>query len=144
MSKFELAKIEDKGIIVNYEIMENKEVRYRLSKNDGSGYIRTEAGINTGWQNSHYHKHIIETYIIQKGWMAIATLNNDKLEIKNLKENDVYTLLPNTVHNCYLPEGAEIHTVKHGQSENSDWYESKRLDELTKPLSEKNISNFTN
>ena len=54
------------GIVTKYTIMPtNQEARFRLNCNDGTAYIRTQTQNEAaGWQNSHYHKGLLETYIV--------------------------------------------------------------------------------
>jgi len=132
-------EIESDGISFNKEVMENGELRIRLSSQDGSAYIRTESGESGAWQNSHYHLDLEETYIVQKGWVGFAELVEGSLTLKIEKENALYTVKPMVHHNLYLPANAVIHTVKHGRAKEGDWHESKELDVLTKDLSELNI-----
>lgn len=97
-----------------HQKMDNGEFRFRLIKNDGATYIRTEAGNNASWQKSHFHKKIKETYIIQKGWVACAKMINEKCKIKIFKENEIFTIEANTPHNIYMAKNSVIHTIKHG------------------------------
>lgn len=133
------AKMKSHGLSFNKEVMENGELRIRLSSQDGSSYIRTEAGECGAWQNSHYHLDLDETYIIQKGWIGFAKLVEGNLILRIEKENALYTVKHMVPHNLYLPANAIIHTVKHGRAKQGDWHESKELDVLTKCLSELNI-----
>ncbi len=108
------------GIACSHELMENGERRFRLRKSDGTAYIRTEASTSGGWQRSHYHASVQETYIVQKGWMAFAELIEDALSLKIYRENESVTSRPNVIHNVYLPSEAVIHTVKHGVADGDD------------------------
>ncbi|MEH6442662.1 MAG: hypothetical protein V7784_02090, partial [Oceanospirillaceae bacterium] len=123
----------------NAELMDNGETRLRFASADASVYIRTIAGEHGSWQNSHYHKTLQETYIVQEGWIAVAEIINEKMHLRIERQNSVFTSQPNIPHNLYLPSGAVIHTVKHGRVTPGDWYSSQALDELTKKLSEKMI-----
>jgi hypothetical protein len=46
---------------------------------------------------------------------------------------------PGISHNVYLPAGAVIHTVKHGEASETDWHEDLELDRTTKPITEDEI-----
>lgn len=127
------------GIRLKHEQMENGELRFRLTSVDGSGYIRTVAGENGSWQNSHSHKKIKETYIIQSRWMAFAQLIDDKVNIKVYRQGDILTVNTNIIHNVYLPKGAVTHTIKHGTTEDVDWIACEEFDKKTKNLSEDEI-----
>jgi hypothetical protein len=108
------------GISVLHEKMPNGEFRFRLRKNDGTAYIRTESTEASGWQNSHFHSHVLETYIVQTGWMASAELIENEPIIKIHQENDIFTTKTGVIHNVYLSKNAVIHTVKHGIAEGND------------------------
>jgi hypothetical protein len=128
------------GITTNHEVMKNGELRFRLNRNDGTAYILTIAGENGAWQNSHSHKQSQETYIVQTGWMAFAELKPGKAPLFRICEaGEVFTTTPGVPHNVYLPKGAVIHTVKHGDVIPDDWFACLELDEATKPLTEEAI-----
>jgi hypothetical protein len=110
----------DFGIATKHHEMDNGERRFRLLKNDGTAYIRTEAIASSGWQNSHFHKAVRETYIVQAGWVAFAELISSELVIRVLEPGDVVTTQPMVVHNVYLSGDAVIHTVKHGLAQGED------------------------
>src|ERR1700726_80882 len=69
------------GISTSHSRMDNGELRYRLVAKDGSSYIRTEASAGGGWQNSHYHKILQETYIVEDKWLAFAEPAGDDLRL---------------------------------------------------------------
>lgn len=128
------------GITCEHERMDNGELRFRLKSDDGSSYIKTVAGKKAAWQNSHYHKCTKEIYIIQKGWIAFATLLSDgELSLTILAADDILTTEPHIAHNIYMPIHTVIHTIKYGSPSKNDWFESKELDKVTKQLSEKDI-----
>lgn len=124
------------GITTKHEIMDNGELRFRMLSDDGSAYIRTVAGDTGAWQNSHYHKQVKETYIVQEGWFAYAELIDGKLVGHVYERDGSVTTQPNIVHNVYLPKGAVIHTVKHGNTRDRDWWASEQFDRMTKNISE--------
>ncbi|MCX5653487.1 MAG: hypothetical protein NTY65_02395 [Planctomycetota bacterium] len=127
------------GMYNNHERMDNGEMRFRLMSTDGSGYIRTVAGAAGAWQNSHSHAHIVETYIVQTGWMVLAELRNGQLVPLKLEPREIVTTEIGVIHNVYLPPHAVIHTVKHGDWPEEDWIQSHEFDEMTKHLSEEEI-----
>ena len=137
----EYLELESHNVSCNKQVMENGETRVRFMSADGSVYIRTEAGESGGWQNSHYHTNLVETYIVQKGWVGFAELIDGRFRLSVETENNIFTANPMVSHNLYLPANAVIHTVKHGRVKQDDWYESEALDALTKPLSEAQIKN---
>jgi len=132
-------EVEAHDISFKKEVMDNGELRIRLILQDGSAYIRTEAGETGAWQNSHFHSYLEETYIVQKGWIGFAELVEGSLILRVEKENALFTVSSMVPHNLYLPADTVIHTVKHGKVKQGDWHESKELDALTKHLSELEI-----
>jgi hypothetical protein len=140
-TKLTAQECESRGIVFPCDQMDNGENRYRLMKNGddaGFGYILTEMPASGGaWQNSHYHKGVKETYIVQKRWIASAELVKGEVVIRIHRENDAFMTEPEVHHNIYMPSGAVIHTVKHGDcSIQPDWFPSPVLDELTKQMGE--------
>lgn len=128
------------GISASHSRMDNGELRYRLVAKDGSSYIRTEASGDGGWQNSHYHKSVSETYIVQDKWLAFAERDGDDMRLWIMQAGDIYTTRIGVSHNVYLPPHAVLHTIKHGEGgEGGDWYSDPVLDSLTKHLSEAEI-----
>jgi hypothetical protein len=128
------------GINASHSRMDNGELRYRLVAKDGSSYVRTEASADGGWQNSHYHKSVSETYIVQDKWLAFAERDGDDMRLWIMWAGDVYTTHVGVSHNAYLPPHAVIHTVKHGGGGGgNDWFSDPALDALTKHLSEAEI-----
>jgi hypothetical protein len=128
------------GIEERHERMANGELRFRLMAGDGSGYIRTIASDAGGWQNSHYHKMILETYIVQSGWAGFVELVDGDTVWLVLRSGDVYTTQPYVAHNVYLPANTVLHTVKHGDTTaEADWHGSPELDTLTKSVAESEV-----
>jgi mannose-6-phosphate isomerase-like protein (cupin superfamily) len=130
--------LEKHGVFTNHEQMSNGEYRFRLVNKDGSSYIRTVAALG-GWQNSHHHSAMRETYIVQSGWMAIAQRIEGRRSIYELQPGGIITTTPLVAHNVYLPGGAIIHTVKHGIATGADWYADVDFDNETTELSEEDI-----
>lgn len=125
------------GIATLHEEMRNGERRFRLKKHDGTAYIRTEAGSNSGWQNSHFHERVMETYVVQVGWMAFAELIDSDLSLCIYGANEIVTSRPGVVHNVFLPNCAVIHTIKHGVSQSDDRLTDERtaaFDKVTHAL----------
>lgn len=117
-----LAK-ERHGVSTLHEQMDNGEVRFRLKHSGGSAYIRTKASDRSGWQNSHYHAKVRESYIVESGWMALAELTIGEARIRVFEAGDLVTTSPGVVHNVYLSDTAVIHTVKHGASAREDRFD---------------------
>lgn len=123
--------IEDGGIHTNARQMPNGEQRFYFNMPDNSAYIRTEAGEEGAWQNSHFHKGVRETYIVQSGWMAFTTLTPDgDYTLRIYNAGGVVSSQPGEHHNVYLPAAAVIHTVKHSDAignpdkDGADWYDA--------------------
>ena len=127
----------DFGVTTIHHEMDNGERRFRLNKDDGTGYARTEASAAGGWQNSHFHKEICETYIVQDGWIALAELISTEPTIRILWPGDIVTTQPMVVHNVYLAHDAVIHPAKHGVARADDRHGddiTRRLDLITHAL----------
>lgn len=105
---------DEHGVISNHGRMDNGELRFRLQKNDGTAYIRTESPPEGGWQASHWHEKVKETYIVQEGWIGYAALRNGRPHFEVYQKDAIFTTAPSEIHNIYMPAGAVIHTVKHG------------------------------
>lgn len=133
-------------IATSHQEMDNGEFRFRLVKNDGSAYIRTEASSIGAWQNSHYHKSVMETYIVQRGWIAYAQLVDGQRALTLHHAGELFTTRPNVVHNVYMPANAIIHTVKHGEGDGADRLVDatcKQFDVDTRNLTEEQIMGET-
>ncbi len=108
----------------------NGEFRFRhLSNSDGTAYIRTQTADDGGWQNSHYHKGVKETYIIQQGWICYAEIRDGRQRYVKYEAGQLVTTEPFIAHNIYMPPHVIIHTVKHGDSvsnpnkNKNDWWD---------------------
>jgi len=126
---------------LHHEMEPNGERRFRLYKDDGTGYIRTESGDDVGkWQEGHSHKKIIETYIVQHGWIGFAELIDGSLKVQVLREGAIVTTKPGIKHNVYMSAGATIHTVKHGAGDGEDRESDENITLLTSSLTESDIA----
>lgn len=140
MPELSAKEAEKYGITAKHDRMPNGELRFRLRNRDGSAYIRTEATSSSGWQKSHYHKSVRETYIVQSGTMALAEWIKENLRIRLFGPSEIVTTEPYVPHNVYLFANAVIHTVKHGdEGEVADWHADSSLDEKTTQLLESDI-----
>lgn len=130
----ELAK--QHGVDTKHSIMNNGEKRYRLiSNNDNSSYVRAEATPKGGWQSSHYHKYSNEIYVVQSGKIIIVELQEEKIKINRLYENEVYELKPNICHNVYMYPNAITHTIKFGEIQSAvDWFKCEKLDDIIRSM----------
>ena len=136
ISDFELNKY---GIHTKHHIMDNGELRFRLIGADGSAYVRTESSLDSGWQNSHYHKTIKELYLVQKGCILFAELLDDKMVIKKYISDEYCISQPRIPHNVYMAPNTILHTIKYGDCTKPDWEKSKTLDELLKKIDIANL-----
>ena len=124
------------GVSSKHERMPNGELRFRLLSDSGDGYARTVASPESGWQNSHSHQTLKETYIVQKQWMIIVSLREGSLIFAHLGLGELLTVEPNIPHTVYLPDGAVVHTVKHGATHCKDWNACPELDDMIAGMSE--------
>jgi len=130
-----------KGVSIEHKEMANGEFRFRLKHEDGTAYIRTEATESGGWQKSHYHRSVRETYIVQHGRMALAELVAGVLKLRVFGPNEICTTEPGVSHNVYMYRNSTIHTVKHGEAGSAaDWPSNPLLDEKTAHLDELDIT----
>ncbi|ANF94792.1 hypothetical protein [Paenibacillus bovis] len=130
------------GVETIHNVMENGEKRFRLVNQDGSSYIRTESSTIGAWQNSHYHKHLNEIYIVESGWIVYAELaESGELTLKYLKSGEMVSVMPLKPHNIYMSPSTVTHVIKYGcrTVEKPDWFHSQELDRLIKPIAEKEL-----
>jgi mannose-6-phosphate isomerase-like protein (cupin superfamily) len=133
------AEAKERGVWTEHNSMLNGELRFRLKNTDGTAYIRTESE-KGGWQKSHYHKSVRETYIVQSGRIVLAELIDKKVKLRVFGPNEVVTTEPYVVHNVYMFAGSVIHTVKHGmEGQVQDWHGAASFDEQTVHLGENDI-----
>jgi hypothetical protein len=129
-----------KGVSAEHTEMPGGELRFRLKYDDGTAYSRTEASASGGWQKSHHHRSVWETYIVQSGKMALAELVEGKLKLRVFGPKEICTTKPNVAHNVYLYGNSVIHSVKHGDGgESADWHASPSFDAKTVHLDELDI-----
>jgi hypothetical protein len=130
------------GVRTLHEQMPNGELRFRLIAPDGSSYVRTVAGSQGAWQNSHYHNQLRETYIVEAGWIVIAELNDKtgSVDFTRYARGDIITSPIKGKHNVYMAARSVIHTVKHGGLPNDpDWHPASALDAVTLRISEEEL-----
>jgi len=119
------------------EMMPNGEKRFRRMNNEGSGYIRTEAPEGeTKWQNAHYHEHTYELYVVQKGMILIAYIDERNYAVISLlQKNESFLIEPGFHHNVLMAPGSVIHTLKYGDAiPPNDWHASSWLDSVCKAV----------
>ena len=143
MSPISCDEARDKhGITCPHSRAENGELRFRLLKNDGTAYIRTEAPPEGGWQDSHWHNKVMETYIVQSGWIGYAEMRDGEPELIIYRAGESFTTPPNVIHNVYLPAEAVIHTVKHGEAREEARLEDSRTAAFTAKVCDISESNL--
>ena len=134
------------GIVANHERMANGELRFRLMGQDGNGYIRTIAGDAGYWQKSHFHLKCRETYIVERGWMALAVpeASVGQARIQVFEVGQTFTTMIGEVHNVYLSAGAIIHTIKHGAATAAvaDWHAAPDFDNIVTRITESDLGTF--
>ena len=145
-----LDEMKSLGVAVDGRIMDNGEKRFSL-KVDGKGYIWTEPPADElpKWQNAHSHGGLYETFIVERGRVALAYIGSTPgtlgmYLVQIFEQGEVFTVPPHEDHNVYLFAGSAIHTVQHGRAvpnpakpSGADWYESiRQFDEWSKALSE--------
>jgi mannose-6-phosphate isomerase-like protein (cupin superfamily) len=136
----ELEEARARGVSTQHTEMPGGELRFRLKHDDGTTYSRTEASASGGWQKSHYHRTVRETYIVQRGRMAFAELVDGALKLRIFVPNEIYTTRPNVAHNVYLFRDSVNHSVKHGEAgDSADWLANPLLDAKTLHLDEAEI-----
>jgi len=113
----------------------NDELRFRLQHiESGTAYIRTETADTEGWQKTHYHKRVSETYIVQEGSVIFVQLKNGMYSERRLKQGAIITVDKDIAHNVYMYKNTVIHTVKHGisvkNSGGDDWWDDKYCKKL--------------
>lgn len=116
------------GKEVSAYVMDNGEYRFRLSSDDSS-YIRTEAE-GEFWQKSHFHTLQTEYYVVEKGNVLCAIVENAQVVIKKYKEGESFFVLNMVPHNIRISKGGIVHTVKFGGK--TDWISFPKLDEFLK------------
>ena len=121
------------------KIKETGEFRAALRTEDGSSVGYTEVSKQGGWQNAHFHKATREGIYIKKGFVVLATLNDDNsLSTKRYGTGEFFKVDPGIIHNVFTSGGALILSMKDNvlpeRYENKDWYEHPECDSLTKAL----------
>jgi hypothetical protein len=130
------------GISADHECMETGELQFRLIGSDGNGYSRTVATKNGGWQNSHSHSAFQELYLVESGWIALATPSSTRKSphIRVLREGTSRVTLLGQVHNVYLSANTVIHTIRFGvRGAQPRWEAAPLFDPQTQSLSESDI-----
>jgi len=120
---------EQYGVRSVHHEMENGELRFRLVNENGSSYILTQSTSHTGWQKAHVHYLKREFYVVEKGIVLIVLLEENKLKLHRLCENDSLSIPSGIAHNVLMSDHAILHTVKYGSQE-SDWNACPELDEM--------------
>ena len=113
------------GIQISSDKMENGEIRVRLTA-DRSSYVRTETKDRAGWQNSHYHSEQTEFYLIERGEILFASIDNGEPVVKKYCSGDKFSVDPMVPHNIKMCQNGLIHTIKYGGA--SDWQGYPELD----------------
>jgi hypothetical protein len=128
------------GIELAHERLPNGELRFRLFGDDGNGYIRTVATSKGGWQKSHSHTAFREFYLVEFGWLAVATPSGPRVAVQIFHEGKTCISPMGQIHNVYLSPDAVVHTIKFGiRGAVSRFDPEPEFDSLTTNLSERQI-----
>ena len=126
------------------------ERRVRLRTPQGSAYILTETGDKGAWQNAHHHQGMLETFMVQKGWIACASNEEGHRALGIYRPGEVFTSAIGIDHNVYMAPFSVIHTVQHGRpignpnKKGNDWYDADPLfDAWTKSLTVEEMARLT-
>jgi fructose-1,6-bisphosphatase/inositol monophosphatase family enzyme len=122
------------GISRRDELMDTGEYRFRLTLNDGSGYICCLAPPSGLWQNAHYHKKLSETFAVQKGKALFVHLLDNEYHCQLIRAGEAITINPLTHHNVYMYPDTITHTIKYGDCMDGDWYPCRNTDAWCKKL----------
>lgn len=126
------------GVTTSCEQMPNDELRFRLTGQNGSGYVLTVAGRDGAWQNAHLHLQCTETYIVERGWIAHMSGHKEpSWRLNHLFPGDILSFKPGQPHNIYISPNSILHTVKHGlrvpvDPSQPDWHAHAALDRHSK------------
>lgn len=123
--RFYLEDLSKYGIQISGDRMDNGETRIRMTS-DSSSYIRTETKDQDGWQNSHYHSEQMEFYLVERGEILFAVIENGKVVIKKYHDGDIFGVNPMVPHSIKMGANGLVHTIKYGGK--PDWKESPELD----------------
>ena len=132
------------GIALNAKVMPNGETRTRISHVESGLSLSITSTLESpeacGWQNSHRHvSGIIETYIIQEGWLVVARQDDrtGQALFTHYKVGSLLTLSGEDAHNVYVSPAAVFACVKYGSREGrKDWVPADDFDEIVKHLAE--------
>ena len=145
MARLTIEQCVELGVDFPCDVSDSGEHRFRcLDTINGCGYILTRASKNGGWYKSHSHVRLTETFIIQKGWLGLATIDLSQavksVQINTYKAGDIVTVRPNVAHNVYIPADCILLAIKHGNcSLPNDWVACPDLDGATKNIDESQI-----
>lgn len=151
--KEEIKKIIGQEIELSLEIKQNGESSILITGNSDTNsfsYIYAQEPENelASWQSAHFHNHIVETWIVEKGIMIVYenVLNSENTyEEIIIKPGDIYTSKVGVSHNYYLLPGTITHTINISVDNHSfegDWYLDEKLDEFTKKINMEELIDF--
>jgi len=130
-----LARFQD---LLDLTIMENGELRIyiRGPGNTAAIYSKSPDDEEQGWQNAHYHMFTFETYIVVKGKVIYAHLNEHNELVNEVYEaGEMFTVKPNIPHNILMFKSSAMFVIKHGKNlphPSDDWFGDDKLQALTK------------
>ena len=88
-----------------------------------------------GWQNAHYHKYAVETYLVIKGKILVAIKNGNMIKFKQLKPGRRITIPPRVKHNIHVGKNTLFYVSKKSKEDlEDDWYSANKLDTYSKDI----------
>lgn len=136
----------DDIVEIKGKLMENGEERVRISDRWGelsTCITRRETAVTVqGWQDSHRHSPgVTEIYGIAKGWLVLATLNQeDIVTYQRYEAPGHFVIESGDAHNVYVPAGALFATIKLGGTKGKrgkkDWTAAPKLDRIVMKVQE--------
>lgn len=124
--------LSENNIHIENEKMPNGENRFRVRWKDNSGVNITNSGNTPNWQNAHYHKSCKELYVVQKGKIIMALIENGEVQYKVLEQGDSIVIGPLTSHNVYMYKNSMTYVIKFDNISENDWFYDEKLDKISK------------
>ncbi len=120
---------------IETEYMPNGEKRGRLKISNKLVFSYTSTQKDHGWQNAHYHKYAVETYLVIKGKILVAIKNGNMIKFKQLKPGRRITIPPRVKHNIHVGKNTLFYVSKKSKEDlEDDWYSANKLDTYSKEI----------
>jgi hypothetical protein len=124
------------------KLMPNGELRTQMTFGEFSTTVtRSSLEAELKWQNPHYHKGLMETTIVLRGWVACASLVPE-FDVFTVKihfageDTSVIATMPGHEHSMVIAPGSVTQTTKHGipagnpDNKGNDWWTAEVLADL--------------